>query len=1034
MMKKLLTILLIIFTMNSQAKGIEPVNYTYIQIDSSRAKWGDFDEPEWLRYFGLSFQDVNHDALIDIVSGRYLYLNPGGEMLGPWKRIDFGFNVDAMVSVNVDDDDCADVVAQALPDVYWLEADDRMGKSWKVKIIAQLPKTGHNNGQGYRVADVFKGGKPEILLTANGGVYALIIPYDSNTATWEVVHVVKTNSDEGFDCADMDGDGDLDIVAGKSDTDGEHADILSWYENPGTISEEWKDHFIGNTVNAIDRVNVADLNGDGLFDVGVAEEQYPPQGPTAYLFWFEQKENGWVRHTVVQQYSLHNLDIADMDEDGDKDLITSEHQGSELKMQIWENDGEGNFVEHLIDRGKESHLGTQVCDLDRDGDLDIISIAWNNYKDLHLWRNDAIRFTKRIPSWHQVSNINFDFPISKAGRQVATLVMDIDKDGITDFVIASYTGMEWYKMKGEGNAWSKNPEIGWDRYVIDHGYDVHIEAGGDYYDIDDDGDLDIVMGGSGQSNQVWWWENPYPAFKKGEPWKRYLIKNEGEYQQHDQIMGDFDGDGQSELVFWNQGGRTLFRATVPKKPEKYKAWKLEEIFTWDQDKNYEGLAKADIDEDGLIDLVGGGLWFKYKGNGEFEPKLIDDYSVSRSVVGDFIEGGRVEILIGSGDQVGPLNLYHWKNGTWNKRILIERVDHGHTLQTGDLNDDGHLDIYTAEMHTPGAGIIAKQWVLYGDGEGHFKFQLISTGTGTHEGRIADLDGDGDLDILQKDFNHQRRIDVWLNNGMGVKQGEVRITSTFYKGSPHFKIVTLNAIYYLEKSSGGFSSIYDKNGNDWVGFSKIHNNRFPVSASADYRGIPNMIYNQDQDSGTGHPGFNTIKSYKITTENSIRFESNNGFIFSWVFEDDHVILDVEEVIPDQTYWILYEGPIAGDYYTCSKYWGTDKGMKKDIPDYLHGKAVEDSWQWIYFGDKNVDRVFYIAQYKPDNLSDLFGFMGASEDGLHADDGMVVFGFGRNKETQSLLRNPNKFYFGFHENKIDSMKRYKILNNYLDFLLK
>jgi len=88
--------------------------------------------------------------------------------------------------------------------------------------------------------------------------------------------------------------------------------------------------------------------------------------------------------------------------------------------------------------------------------------------------------------------------------------------------------------------------------------------------------------------------------------------------------------------------------------------------------------------------------------------------------------------------------------------------HGHTLQVGDLNGDGNIDIYTAEMYRPGAGPKCKQWVLYGDGKGNFTKQIISIGIGTHEGKIGDLDGDGDLDILQKDFQEHRRIDVWLN--------------------------------------------------------------------------------------------------------------------------------------------------------------------------------------------------------------------------------------------------------------------------------
>ena len=166
--------------------------------------------------------------------------------------------------------------------------------------------------------------------------------------------------------------------------------------------------------------------------------------------------------------------------------------------------------------------------------------------------------------------------------------------------------------------------------------------------------------------------------------------------------------------------------------------------------------------DGKIDLIGGGYWFKYEGNTKFKPNMIDDYGKSRSAAGDLIKGGRPEIVLCSGDGIGPLNLYQWENNNWIKYTLIDTVVHGHTLQVGDLNSDGNLDIYTAEMYRPGAGPECKQWVLYGDGEGNFTKQIVSIGIGTHEGKIGDLDGDGDLDILQKDFQEHRRVDVWLN--------------------------------------------------------------------------------------------------------------------------------------------------------------------------------------------------------------------------------------------------------------------------------
>jgi hypothetical protein len=43
----------------------------------------------------------------------------------------------------------------------------------------------------------------------------------------------------------------------------------------------------------------------------------------------------------------------------------------------------------VVDSGKESHLGARLVDLNRDGLLDIVSIAYDNFQTLHLWRNTA---------------------------------------------------------------------------------------------------------------------------------------------------------------------------------------------------------------------------------------------------------------------------------------------------------------------------------------------------------------------------------------------------------------------------------------------------------------------------------------------------------------------------------------------------------------------------------------------------------------------------------------------------------------------
>jgi hypothetical protein len=70
----------------------------------SSGMWGNYDQPEWLRYYGLDFIDINKDDYKDIVSGRYFYKNPEKKMEGIWQRFDLGINVDAYMLVNINGD------------------------------------------------------------------------------------------------------------------------------------------------------------------------------------------------------------------------------------------------------------------------------------------------------------------------------------------------------------------------------------------------------------------------------------------------------------------------------------------------------------------------------------------------------------------------------------------------------------------------------------------------------------------------------------------------------------------------------------------------------------------------------------------------------------------------------------------------------------------------------------------------------------------------------------------------------------------
>lgn len=360
------------------------------------------------------------------------------------------------------------------------------------------------------------------------------------------------------------------------------------------------------------------------------------------------------------------------------------------------------------------------------------------------------------PSWIRKSSVTGDLPTPNEGsQQTCCATADLDGDGVDDFVVGERTktpSVVWYKFNGAR----------WDKHVIDD-RPCRPEAGGVCFDVDRDGDQDVVLGQDSSGTEIWWWENPCPNFDR--PWQRRLIRQGGSRQYHDQTAGDFDGDGEIEFVSWNQRAKQLLLFEVPENPRSARSWPATAIYRWDTERSAEGFPSipVDIDLDGQVDIVGGGRWFKHQGGARYAPHVIDDeMCFTQCAAGQLVAGGRPEVVFSPGDADGDAQWYEWKDGKWIANSL-GFVVHGHTCEVRDVNGDKHPDIFIGEMGSPGAGDEAKTYVWYGDGRGGFRKTVASQGQGIHEGQLADLDGDGDLDILMKPYNHNSpRIDILLN--------------------------------------------------------------------------------------------------------------------------------------------------------------------------------------------------------------------------------------------------------------------------------
>ncbi len=323
----------------------------------------------------------------------------------------------------------------------------------------------------------------------------------------------------------------------------------------------------------------------------------------------------------------------------------------------------------------------------------------------------------------------------------SAVTADVDGDGDPD-VLSAASGADavswWENVGGDGSSWIE--------HAIGTGFDhARMALPGD---LDGDGDIDVVGAAWASHEAVTWWEN---TAGDGTSWNEHAI----DFPFTGAVsldVADIDGDTHLDVLGAAQSLEEL--AWWRNSAGDGSAWTKHTVASsFDQATS---VFAADMDGDGDLDVLGaanfdndiawwentlgdGTVWLRHDVTGLF-------LRVEAVVAADLDGDGDMDVL-GAAEAANSLTWWENTSGdglVWSEHPITESFLEARSVVAADLDGDGDLDVLGAA----GEAARVTWWEnSFGDGTAWVEHPIGASLDGAWSVHAADIDGDPGLDVL-----------------------------------------------------------------------------------------------------------------------------------------------------------------------------------------------------------------------------------------------------------------------------------------------